>query len=147
MNSKPGSQRSFAVGEKAQISKLISDEDVLAFARITGDLNPVHLDDEFARRTRFKGRIAHGMLSAGLISAVLGTKLPGPGSIYLSQELKFLRPVRIGDKLVAEVEVKSWDASKRIVGLITSCYNQDGEKVVAGSASLLVEPPSAEPAG
>jgi len=133
--------RDFAIGEKAQTRKAISEDDVASFANLTGDFNPVHLDDEYAQKTRFRGRIIHGMLTAGLISAVLGMKLPGPGCIYLSQDLKFIRPARIGDTLTAEVEVERWDASKKIVGLKTRCYNQEGEDVVTGSAMLLVEPP------
>lgn len=130
----------FEIGERARIAKKVTEDDIDLFAKITGDYNPVHIDLEFARRTRFKERIAHGMLSAGLISAVLGTKLPGPGCIYLSQSLKFLHPVRIGDTLTAEVEVSSWDPAKRIVRLNTRCLNQAGEDVVIGEAVLLVEP-------
>jgi 3-hydroxybutyryl-CoA dehydratase len=130
----------FEIGERARIAKKVTEDDIDLFAKITGDYNPVHIDLEFARRTRFKERIAHGMLSAGLISAVLGTKLPGPGCIYLSQSLKFLHPVRIGDTLTAEVEVSNWDPAKRIVRLNTRCLNQAGEDVVIGEAVLLVEP-------
>jgi 3-hydroxybutyryl-CoA dehydratase len=131
----------FEIGERASISKRVTEDDIGLFAKVTGDYNPVHMDSEFARRTRFKERIAHGMLSAGLISAVLGTKLPGPGCIYLNQSLKFLRPVRIGDTLTAEVEVTDWNPAKRIVHLNTRCLNQAGEDVVIGEAVLLVESP------
>ena len=131
----------FEVGERASIGKEVTEDDITSFARITGDYNPVHIDPEFASTTRFKGRIAHGMLSAGLISAVLGTKLPGPGCIYLSQSLRFIRPVRIGDTLTAEVEVTDWNPTKRIIHLNTRCFNQAGEDVVTGEAVLLVESP------
>jgi 3-hydroxybutyryl-CoA dehydratase len=131
----------FEVGERAQTSKEVTEEDIASFARITGDWNPVHIDPEFASKTHFKGRIAHGMLSAGLISAVVGTKLPGPGCIYLSQNLRFVRPVRIGDTLTAEVEVTDWNPTKRIIHLNTRCFNQAGEDVVTGEAVLMVEPP------
>lgn len=131
---------SFKVGERARVSKVVCEDDITSFAKITGDYNPVHTDSEFASKTRFKGRIAHGMLSAGLISAVLGTKLPGPGCIYLSQSLKFLRPVRIDDTLTAEVEVTDWNSAKKIICLDTHCFNQAGEDVVTGKAVLLVEP-------
>ncbi len=147
MNPQLHKHPSYAKGDRAQISKRISDEDVLSFAKVTGDFNPLHMDSEYARRTRFKGRIVHGMLGASLISAVLGTKLPGPGSIYLSQDLQFVRPVRIGDTLTAEVEVTSWDASRRLLGLATRCYNQSGEDVITGDAKLLVEPPGARVRG
>jgi 3-hydroxybutyryl-CoA dehydratase len=129
----------FEIGECATISKEITEEDIDLFARITGDYNPVHIDSDFANRTRFKGRIAHGMLTAGLISAVLGTKLPGPGSIYLGQTLKFLRPVRIGDQITTEVCVTAWNLAKRILQLNTRCFNQSGEDVLTGDAVLLVE--------
>ena len=129
----------FIIGESAHISKTVSDADVELFAKVTGDYNPVHLDEEFATNTRFKGRIAHGLLSAGLISAVLGTKLPGSGSIYLSQSLRFIHPVRIGDRLTAEVIVTDWNSSKKIVRLDTRCFNQDDVNVLTGQAVLLVE--------
>lgn len=127
-----------SVGEQAELSKTFSDEDVRAFARISGDSNPVHLDDEYAAGTRFKRRIAHGMLTAGLISAVLGTKLPGPGSIYLSQTLNFRAPVYIGDTITARVTVKAVREDKPIVTLETICLNQQGTTVLEGEAVLLV---------
>ena len=129
----------FHLGEKASLSRSISEEDIGRMADISGDFNPVHMDDEFAGRTRFKGRIAHGLFSAGLISAVLGTKLPGPGAVYLKQELNFLYPVRAGDTLTAEVEVVKWRPDKRIITLKTRCQNQDGREVVDGEAVLLAE--------
>jgi 3-hydroxybutyryl-CoA dehydratase len=134
-----GSRDSYAIGENARLSRTISEDDIQRMAEISGDFNPVHTDEEFARRTRFKGRIAHGLFSAGLISAVLGTKLPGPGSIYLSQTLKFLHPIRAGDTLTAEVNVVAWRPDKRIITLNTRCFNQDEREVVQGEAVLLVE--------
>lgn len=130
--------RQFEVGQKAQFSKSISDEDIRLMAQITGDSNPVHLDDAFAESTRFKGRIAHGLFSAGLISATLGTKLPGPGTIYLKQSLEFLRPVKPGETLTAEVEILTWDPDKRTMTLATRCFNEVGKDVARGEASLLV---------
>lgn len=130
----------FEIGECATISKEVTEEDIALFARITGDYNPVHIDSDFASKTRFKGRIAHGMLTAGLISAVLGTKLPGPASIYLSQSLKFIRPVRIRDRLTAEAKVTDWNPAKKTIRLNTRCFNQAGEDALTGEALLLVEP-------
>lgn len=129
----------FYLGQSESISRAISEEDVLQMARLTGDHNPVHIDEEFALKTRFKGRIAHGVFCSGYISAVLGTKLPGPGAIYLSQTLEYLRPVRIGDVLTAEVEVSAWNNEDRRMCLITRCRNQNGECVARGEARLLVE--------
>ena len=136
---KVSSRDDFTIGEKAQLSRVISEDDIRRMADITGDFNPVHMDEEFASRTRFRGRIAHGVFSAGLISAVLGTKLPGAGAVYLKQTLDFLYPVRAGDTLTAEVEVTSWRADKRIITLKTRCLNQDGKDVVYCEAVLLVE--------
>ena len=131
--------RNFTIGEKAQLSKVISMADIYSFAEITGDHNPVHIDEDFASKTRFNGQIAHGMLCAGLISAVLGMKLPGPGGIYLSQSLKFISPVRPGDTIAAEVTVKEWNDEKKIISLSTRCYNQLEKDVLIGEALLLVE--------
>jgi 3-hydroxybutyryl-CoA dehydratase len=127
------------LGQNASLSKTITDADILKLAEVTLDHNPVHLDDAFARRTRFGGRIAHGVLAVGLISAVLGTKLPGPGTIYLSQQIKFLAPVRPGDTLTAIVEVVALRPEKRIVTLKTECHNQDHQAVLTGEAIVLVE--------
>lgn len=131
--------KDFQVGEKARVTKTISEADVYAFAGITGDFNPLHVDAEFARRSRFGERIAHGILTAGLISTVLGMKLPGPGGIFLSQSLRFVRPVRLGDTITATAEVTSWNAAKRILQLRTACTNQRDEVVVEGESVLLVE--------
>jgi 3-hydroxybutyryl-CoA dehydratase len=124
------------VGAAAEFAKTITETDVVLFAGITGDLNPAHIDAVAAEQGRFGGRIAHGMLSAGLISAVLGTRLPGPGSIYLSQSLRFVRPVRIGDTVTARVEVLELYASRRRAKLATRCTNQGGETVLDGEAMV-----------
>lgn len=135
-----GKNLTYKIGQRASLSRRITLEDIEAYARLTGDVNPVHLDDEIAGKTRFKGRIAHGLLIAGLISSILGTKLPGPGAIYLSQVLKFLRPVYPDDEITAEVEVTNWHAGKSRLELDTRCVNQHGDQVISGSAVLLVEP-------
>ena len=127
-----------AVGDAAEMSKTITESDVMLFAGITGDFNPVHVDAVAAARSRFGGRIAHGMLSAGLISAVIAMRLPGPGSIYLSQSLRFTRPVRIGDTVTAQVVVAAVNAEKRRLTLTTVCRNQDGDTVLEGEALILV---------
>lgn len=132
--------RDFRPGQTATWTKTITEADVYAFAGITGDFNPLHVDREFAARSRFGERIAHGMLTAGLISAVLGMRLPGPGGVYLSQTLTFLRPVRFGDTVRAEAEVVAWRPDRRILTLRTTCTNQRGEVVVEGEAALLVDP-------
>jgi 3-hydroxybutyryl-CoA dehydratase len=131
--------RDFEPGQKASVTKTIGETDVHTFARITGDFNPLHVDAEFARRSRFGERIAHGILTAGLISAVLGMRLPGPGGIFLSQTLKFVRPVRLGDTITATAEVTAWTPAKRILQLRTICTNQRGETVIEGESVLLVE--------
>lgn len=125
------------VGQSAQFSKTISESDVYTFAGVTGDLNPAHINEAYAKETRFGGRIAHGMLSAGLISAVIGTRLPGPGTIYMSQTLKFLSPVHIGDTVTATVTVASLDDRGRAT-LDTVCTNQDGVLLVKGEALVLL---------
>lgn len=125
------------IGDKASFQKTITETDVYLFAGITGDLNPAHVNQVEAEKTMFKGRIAHGMLGAGLISAVLGMYLPGPGTIYMGQELKFLAPVRIGDTIMAEVEVVEMIVEKNRLKLRTSCYNQDGKMVIDGFATVM----------
>jgi 3-hydroxybutyryl-CoA dehydratase len=127
-----------APGVAAEWSKTVTEADVVLFAGVTGDFNPVHVDAVAAERSRFGGRIAHGMLSASFISTVLGTRLPGPGTIYLSQSLRFTAPVRIGDTVTARVEVAEVVAAKRRVRLITTCANQRGETVVDGEATVMV---------
>jgi len=127
------------VGEKASFTKTITETDVYLYAGITGDLNPAHVNEEYANKTYFKTRIAHGMLMAGIISAVVGTILPGPGTVYLKQELEFLSPVHFGDTITAWVEVVEILGNRKHVCLRTTCVNQEGETVVDGEA--LVSPP------
>ena len=127
------------VGDAEEFAKTVTDADVVLFAGVTGDLNPAHLNEPFAAGTFFKGRIAHGMLSAGFISAVIGTKLPGPGAIYMSQSLRFTAPVRIGDTITARAKVIEVIEEKNRVKLSTTCTNQDGTVVLDGEA--LVMPP------
>lgn len=129
---------SLEVGSRAQVTRVISDEMVRGFAEATCDLNPIHLDDDFAARSRFGRRIAHGMLVSGLISAVLGTKLPGPGAVYLSQSLSFRAPVFIGDEVTAHVEVIALRKDKPVATLRTRCLKASGEVVIEGEAVLLV---------
>ena len=131
--------KSFEVGMKARFSKQILDDDIRQMAEITGDSNPLHLDETYAESTRFKGRIAHGLFSAGLISATLATKLPGPGAIYLHQSLDFLHPVRPGEELTAEVEITEWRPEKRVMKLTTRCLNAEDKEVARGEAVLLIE--------
>jgi 3-hydroxybutyryl-CoA dehydratase len=126
-------------GDKAEFTKTISEADVYLFAGVTGDLNPAHVNETYAKTTFFKTRIAHGMLLGGLISTVIGTQLPGPGTIYVRQELDFLGPVRFGDTVTACVEIIEILAEKNRVRLKTTCVNQDGKPVVGGVA--LVSPP------
>ena len=129
------------VGDTAEFAKIVSDEDIVAFARVTGDEQPLHLDDAYAATTRFKRRIAHGMLSAGFISAALGTRLaPNAVVVYLSQSLRFLRPVYPGDTITAHLEVTSVDTEKRFVTCSTECVNQDGQPVLTGEAQVLLDP-------
>ena len=127
-----------SVGQSASLSKTISESDVYTFAGITGDLNPAHVNEEYARQSRFGGRIAHGLLSAGLISAAIAMKLPGPGTIYLGQTIKFLAPVRIGDTVTATVKVLSMDAARRRAVLETTCHNQKDALVITGEATVLL---------
>lgn len=123
-------------GDFAEFTKTVSETDVYNFAGVTGDFNPAHIDEEYAKTTFFKKRIAHGMLSAGFISNVLGTKLPGAGAIYMKQELSFLAPVFIGDTITAKVEVVDINKEKNRVNVKTTCTNQDGKVVVDGMAML-----------
>ncbi len=128
---------SLHTGMSAEFSKTITETDIVNFAGISGDFNPVHINEEFAKKTRFEGRIAHGMLSAAFISTVLGTRLPGPGCIYVSQTLKFKAPVRIGDTVTAQAEVIELVPEKAMVTIKTTCLV--GEKtVVEGEAVLKV---------
>jgi 3-hydroxybutyryl-CoA dehydratase len=125
------------VGQSAETLHVVGAADIEAFANVSGDFNPVHMDDAFAKGTPFGGRIAHGMLGAAYISAVLGNQLPGPGAIYLSQSLRFRRPVRIGDPVVARVTVKALDAAKGHATLETACL-VNGKTVIDGEALIMV---------
>jgi len=132
------------VGDHADFEKTVTAEDILKFAEVTGDTNPLHSDPEYARKTRFGECIAHGMLSAGFISAVLGTKLaPNACAIYLSQSLRFMRPVKIGDTIRATVEVKGVEPEKRTLTLETECFNQKDELVTKGEAVIMLDPVNA----
>ena len=127
----------FSVGDSAEITKTIEQSDIDAFAAVTGDHNPVHVDEEFAKTTRFGRRIAHGMLTASMISSVLANKLPGEGSVYLGQTLKFVAPVFPGDEVTARVTVKEIREDKPILKLETICVNQRDEIVIRGEATVL----------
>ncbi|HEX5965178.1 MAG TPA: MaoC family dehydratase [Pyrinomonadaceae bacterium] len=128
----------FKTGETAEATRKIEQSDIDRFAEITGDHNPVHVDEVFAQQTRFGRRIAHGMLTASLISSVLANKLPGEGSVYLGQTLQFVAPVFPGDEVTARVTVKEVRDDKPIVKLETICVNQRGETVIRGEATVLV---------
>ena len=126
-----------SLGQSTEISHTVTDADIRAFAEVSGDNNPVHLDEAYAAATPFKTRIAHGMLSAGYISAVLGTRLPGPGAIYISQTMNFKRPVRIGDEVITRATVSAIDAERARVTLSTVC-EVAGKPVVEGEAVVMV---------
>lgn len=128
----------FNIGDSAEITKRITEADIEVFAQVTGDRNPIHLDDKFAKTSRFGRRVAHGMLTASLISAVLANELPGEGSVYLGQSLQFVAPVFPGDDVTARVTVKEIRDDKPIVKLETVCVNQNGEVVVRGEATVLI---------
>lgn len=125
------------VGQSASFTKTVTEADGYNYAGVSGDFNPAHINEEYAKNTFFKTRIAHGMISAGFISAVLGTKLPGPGTIYLGQDLKFLKPVRFGDTITATCTVEEIIKEKNRLTLRTVCTNQDGEVVIDGKALVL----------
>lgn len=125
------------IGDKASMSKTISEYDIYTFAGLTGDFNPAHVDEEIARQSPFKGRIAHGLIAVGFISAVLGTTIPGANTIYLSQEVSFKAPVRIGDTVTATVEVIEKIEAKNRVVFRTTVHNQLGTLVVDGKATVL----------
>ncbi len=128
------------VGDVASYERTVTAEDIAKFAAVSGDTNPLHRDPEYAKKTRFGECIAHGMLSAGYLSAVLGTKLaPHACVVYLSQSIRFIRPVKIGDEIKAVAEVKEIDAEKSTLTLQTECYNQDGEAVIKGEAVVLLD--------
>jgi len=124
----------FSIGQTAESTRTISEADVMAFASVSGDFNPVHVDAEAAAQSPFGERIVHGMLTASLLSALVASKLPGPGAIYLSQTLEFLRPVKLGDAVTAQVTITSIDAPKRRLTLATSVRNARGKNVITGEA-------------
>ncbi len=124
------------IGMTRSLRKVVTDRDIELFAEVSTDHNPVHLDEEYANDTIFAGRIAHGMLTAGLVSAVIGEQLPGHGTVYLGQTLKFMAPVRPGDMVLAEVEVTDIDIAKRRVKMDTRCIVND-KKVLVGEATVL----------
>jgi acyl dehydratase len=126
-----------SVGQTADYSKQVGDNDIRMFAAVSGDVNPVHLDEAFAAGTMFGGRIAHGMLTGAVISAALAMELPGPGTIYLGQTMRFLRPVRIGDRISVHLEVTGKRDDKKVVTLACEVTNQDGKPVVTGEAQVM----------
>ena len=127
------------IGDVAEFSKTVSESDIYLYAGVTGDFNPAHINEDYAKQTFFKTRIAHGMLSAGFISTVIGNKLPGTGTIYVTQNLSFLAPVRIGDTITARVEIVDIVDEKNRARLKTTCFNQEGTRVLDGEA--VVSPP------
>ena len=125
-----------SLGDRAERTRTFTEADVVEYAELSGDLNPIHLDDEYAAKSRFGRRIVHGFLTAGMISALLGTQLPGIGSIYVAQTFKFLAPVYIGDTITASVEVTAIREEKRLVTLRTDCVNAEGTLVLTGEATI-----------
>ena len=125
------------VGTKNSLTRTLTEQDLLLFAKVSGDTNPVHLDEEYAATTQFEGRIAHGMWTASLISCALATKLPGPGGIYLGQELKFMRPVKVGDTVTVQLEVLEINERRKRATVSTNVVNQDGKTVVKGKAEIM----------
>ena len=125
------------VGQVGEYTHQVTEKDIALFAEVSGDHNPIHLDEAYAKTTMFKGRIAHGMLSAGYISTVLGTVMPGPGAVYMAQNLRFKAPVRIGDKVTAKCTVQEIDLAKKRVKFETVCL-VDGKPVIEGDAMLMV---------
>ncbi|KEQ17363.1 MaoC family dehydratase [Endozoicomonas numazuensis] len=125
------------IGDKETLTRTLNEQDLLLFAKVSGDTNPVHLDKDFASTTQFEGRIAHGMWTSSLISCALATKLPGPGGIYLSQEVKFMRPVKIGDTVTVELEVVEINERRKRATVSTNVINQNGKTVVKGKAEVM----------
>jgi len=125
------------LGQRATMTRTVTEQDVLLFAAVSGDVNPVHLDEGFAAGTQFKGRIAHGMYTGGLVSAALAMELPGPGTVYIGQELRFERPVRIGDTLTVELTVAELLPERKFVKILTAVLNQSGKPVLSGMATVM----------
>ncbi|WP_125153258.1 MaoC family dehydratase [Clostridium rectalis] len=132
--------RNFYVGQSAEYVKELGEEEVKFYAKATGDYNYIHIDDKRARSSFFKGKIVHGMLTAGLISAVIGTKLPGEGNIYLSQSFQFVKYVRVGEKIKAIATIKKIDNKKRVITLETLCTNKEEKIVLKGEAKVYLLP-------
>lgn len=130
--------RDLAIGQHAEVKHTLTEQDIRVFGELCGDYNPLHFDEEWAKTTMFKGRIAHGILTAAFISTAIGMKLPGPGTIYLSQSMRFLGPVRIGDTITARVEIVSLNDEKQRVTLKTTCTNQNHDAVLDGEALVKV---------
>lgn len=124
------------IGQTASVQKTFSEADVTAFAGVSLDVNPIHMSEGYAKNSIFGKRVVHGMLTSSLISAVLGISLPGPGTVYLGQELRFLAPVYLGDDITATVEIIELREDKKIVKLNTTCVNQDGKTVISGLATV-----------
>lgn len=135
-------------GQTASITRTVTEAEIDAFAWATGDTNPVHMDEAYAQRTRFKHRIAHGMLVGSYISALLGTEFPGPGTIYMSQRMRFMKPVYVGDTIRVVATVTDYRDDKAILTIQTDCFNQRGDHVISGEAVCLVSDVAAPmPAG
>lgn len=128
----------FTIGQNASCSKTITESDVVLFAGLSGDFNPIHIDIEYAKNTRFNQRIAHGLLTSTLLSQLLGMHLPGKGSVYMEQLISFKAPVFIGDTITATATVKEFEEEKRVLSLLTECHNQHGVRVLTGMAKMLV---------
>lgn len=128
----------FTIGQKATCSKTITESDIVLYAGISGDFNPVHMDKEYAKNTRFNQRIAHGLLTSSLLSQLLGMHLPGKGSVYMEQTIRFTSPVFIGDTITATATVQEFLEEKRIIKLLTECHNQNDVLVLTGSAVMMV---------
>lgn len=131
-------RESFTIGEAAVFARTFTQADVQMFSQLSGDCNPIHLDEKYSKQTRFGGPIIHGMLVASLISTVLGTILPGPGSVYVSQQLSFRAPARVGERLTARVQVTAWDANRGRVILATEIVNDRNEQLIVGEAKLVL---------
>ncbi len=127
-----------SIGQSAEVTHTMTEEDIKTFGDLSGDYNPLHFNEEWAKTTMFKGRIAHGILTAAFVSAAIGMKLPGSGTIYLKQSMKFLGPVRIGDTITARVEIIDLNDEKERITLKTMCTNQDGKLVLDGEAMIKV---------
>lgn len=138
MRAIPSPRPAYAVGDCESFTKTITEADVTTYAGLVGDFNPLYVDAEYARRSRYGRRTAPSMLAAGLVAAVLHNRLPGPDTVELSQRMEFLAPIFIGDTVTARVEVIAWQPEKRLVTLLTECFKQDHQQVITGQAAFLV---------